>query len=40
MPASRWVGFALVWSALVLIAVESLVAHRRTATEALRPITE
>lgn len=29
MPASRWVGFGLVWSALVLIAVESLVERQR-----------
>ena len=40
MPASRWFGFVLVWSALVLIALESIVAHRRSATDALRPITE
>ena len=40
MPASRWLGFVLVWSALVLIALESLVAHRRSATEALSPVTE
>jgi chloramphenicol-sensitive protein RarD len=40
MPASRWLGFVLVWTALLLIAVESLVAHRKAATEALRPVTE
>ena len=40
MPASRWLGFILVWSALVLIALESVVAHRKPATDALQPITE
>lgn len=29
MPASRWIGFALVWSALVILAVESVTAVRR-----------
>jgi chloramphenicol-sensitive protein RarD len=29
MPASRWIGFALVWSALVVLAVDSLVAIHR-----------
>lgn len=40
MPASRWVGFALVWAALGLIAVEAVVMHRRPAVAALEPITE
>ena len=29
MPASRWIGFSLVWSALLLLAVDSLIAVRR-----------
>jgi chloramphenicol-sensitive protein RarD len=29
MPASRWIGFALVWSALIVLAVDSLMAVRR-----------
>jgi chloramphenicol-sensitive protein RarD len=29
MPASRWVGFGLVWSALVLLGVEGLAVRRR-----------
>ena len=29
MPASRWVGFALVWSALVILAIDSIAAARR-----------
>jgi chloramphenicol-sensitive protein RarD len=29
MPASRWVGFALVWSALAVLAVDSVLAVRR-----------
>ena len=29
MPAGRWVGFALVWLALVLLTAESLLHHRR-----------
>lgn len=29
MPASRWIGFALVWSALLILAVESVIAVRR-----------
>jgi chloramphenicol-sensitive protein RarD len=29
MPASRWIGFALVWTALVVLAVDSLAAVRR-----------
>jgi chloramphenicol-sensitive protein RarD len=29
MPASRWVGFALVWSALVILAIDSMAAVRR-----------
>ena len=29
MPASRWIGFALVWSALVVLAIDSLIAVRR-----------
>lgn len=35
MTTARWVGFGLVWLALVVITVESLVSRRRTA---LRPI--
>ena len=31
MPAGRWVGFGLVWLALVIFTVESL-RHRRTST--------
>jgi len=40
MPASRWLGFGLVWSALALIAVEALVFHRRSALIALEPLVE
>ncbi|MFL6288875.1 MAG: EamA family transporter RarD [Actinomycetes bacterium] len=29
MPASRWIGFALVWAALMILAVDSLAAVRR-----------
>ena len=29
MPASRWVGFALVWTALMILVVDSLTAVRR-----------
>jgi chloramphenicol-sensitive protein RarD len=29
MPASRWVGFALVWSALAVLAVDTVLAVRR-----------
>lgn len=29
MPAGRWIGFGLVWSALVLLTLESLRHHRR-----------
>jgi chloramphenicol-sensitive protein RarD len=29
MPASRWVGFALVWTALVILAIDSMAAVRR-----------
>jgi chloramphenicol-sensitive protein RarD len=29
MPASRWIGFSLVWTALVVLAVDSLAAVRR-----------
>ncbi len=32
MPASRWIGFALVWSALVVLAIDSLIAVRRGRT--------
>ena len=32
MPASRWVGFGLVWSALVILTVDSLLAVRRGRT--------
>jgi len=31
MPAARWVGFGLVWAALVLFSVDSLRAARRGA---------
>jgi len=40
MPTSRWIGFALVWSALALIAVEGFVFHRRSALSALEPLVE
>ena len=32
MPASRWVGFALVWSALVVLTIDSIIAVRRGRT--------
>ncbi|MFL5782662.1 MAG: EamA family transporter RarD [Thermoleophilaceae bacterium] len=34
MPASRWIGFALVWAALVLLSLDGLGAARRTRAEA------
>ncbi|MFZ0324765.1 MAG: EamA family transporter RarD [Actinomycetes bacterium] len=40
MPASRWIGFVLVWSALLLIGIESVAFHRSAATRALAPLTE
>ena len=30
MPATRWIGFALIWTALVLYSLESLRQHRLT----------
>lgn len=36
MPPARWVGFVLVWIALVVFAVEGLWAHRRTVTRRTR----
>jgi chloramphenicol-sensitive protein RarD len=30
MPTTRWVGFALIWTALALFTVESLRQHRLT----------
>ena len=29
MPASRWIGFVLVWVALVLFTIEATTHHRR-----------
>jgi chloramphenicol-sensitive protein RarD len=40
MPPSRWVGFALVWAALLLISVESLTAGRRGSRLVVEPVTE
>jgi chloramphenicol-sensitive protein RarD len=36
MPASRWIGFLLVWGALLILTGDGL-AHRRAKNEALRP---
>jgi len=30
MPASRWIGFALVWTGLAVFTVESMIHHRRS----------
>lgn len=38
MPASRWVGFALIWAALVVVTVEGLTVGRRDAQPI--PVTE
>jgi chloramphenicol-sensitive protein RarD len=40
MPASRWVGFALVWSALVVVAAESVMNRSTAARRAMEPVTE
>jgi chloramphenicol-sensitive protein RarD len=40
MPASRWVGFALVWSALVVVAADSVLNRSTAAQRALAPLTE
>jgi chloramphenicol-sensitive protein RarD len=40
MPASRWFGFALVWAALVLVTVESLLARRRGELVEIEPVAE
>jgi chloramphenicol-sensitive protein RarD len=37
MPASRWVGFLLVWAALVMLTVDGLIAARPRRKEALTP---
>jgi chloramphenicol-sensitive protein RarD len=38
MPASRWVGFLLVWSALVLLTFDSLRQRRRVRRSSTRPV--
>ena len=40
MPPSRWIGFGLVWAALLLITVESLTAGRRGGRVVIEPVTE
>jgi chloramphenicol-sensitive protein RarD len=40
MPASRWIGFALVWAALLLITIESLTAGRRGGRILVEPVVE
>jgi chloramphenicol-sensitive protein RarD len=40
MTTARWVGFGLVWLALVVITVESLVARRISATRSTEPLPE
>lgn len=40
MPASRWVGFGLVWVALVIITVEGLTVGRQRRPSALEPVVE
>jgi chloramphenicol-sensitive protein RarD len=37
MPASRWIGFALVWAALVVLTLDGLRAARRTRAEEPEP---
>jgi chloramphenicol-sensitive protein RarD len=34
MPASRWIGFALVWTGLAIFSVESMIHHRRSSRRA------
>jgi chloramphenicol-sensitive protein RarD len=40
MPPSRWIGFGLVWAALLLITAESLTAGRRGGRVIVEPVTE
>jgi chloramphenicol-sensitive protein RarD len=40
MPTSRWIGFALVWAALLLITIESLTSGRRGGRVLVEPVTE
>jgi chloramphenicol-sensitive protein RarD len=40
MPTSRWVGFVLVWTALVVVVVDSLLSRGRFGREALTPAVE
>jgi chloramphenicol-sensitive protein RarD len=37
MPASRWIGFALVWAALAVLTLDGLGAARRTRAEEAEP---
>jgi chloramphenicol-sensitive protein RarD len=39
MPAARWIGFVLVWIALVVLVAESLAAARRSRLAAATPVT-
>lgn len=39
MTTARWIGFALVWAALVLISVEAVITVRRVHRERLDPVT-
>ena len=38
MTTARWIGFALVWAALVLISVEAVITVRRVHRERLDPV--
>lgn len=40
MPPERWFGFALVWSALVVLTIDGVLAGRRSRRAGLRPVEE
>jgi len=40
MPASRWIGFLLVWGALAILSVDALTASRRRAAPVPEPVAE
>jgi chloramphenicol-sensitive protein RarD len=37
MPASRWIGFALVWVALMVLSADALHAAQRARSQAAEP---
>jgi chloramphenicol-sensitive protein RarD len=40
MPPSRWIGFGLVWAAIVVFSVDGLHASRRARVRAATPVLE